>query len=151
MGLAPIQSVRGRGDYKVESNSVSQEYEFPLSVRDRILEADGHTCRMCGATENLEVDHIRPTHHGGQSVLENGQTLCQQCHRRKTYYEAWIRQGYGGDVVGSLLPSRASTPVYYVATKIWNATKKQWEQYGPFPTYEAAWEWVQSRWLRPSR
>jgi hypothetical protein len=105
---------------------------------------------MCGATENLEVDHIRPIHHGGRSVLENGQTLCQECHRSKTYYEGWIRQGYGGEVIGSLLPTPATTPVYYVVTKIWNATKKQWEWYGTFPTYEAAWEWIESRWLRPS-
>jgi hypothetical protein len=36
---------------------------FPWSVRKAMLEADGHRYRKCGATENLEVDHIMPRTH----------------------------------------------------------------------------------------
>ena len=131
----------------MDSHIVSREHEFPSSIRERVLEADGYICRECGATENLKVNHIRPIHHGGRSVLENGQTLCQDCHRRKTYYEGWIKLGYGSDVLGTRAPSPTAAPVYYVTTKIWNATKRRWERYGPFPTYDAAWELIESRWL----
>ena len=42
-------------------------------------------CRRCGATQNLEADHIRPLHKGGKPYeLSNVQTLCRTCHRRRT-------------------------------------------------------------------
>ena len=120
---------------------------FPPSVRKVILKADKHRCRKCRATQNLEVDHIVPTHHGGQSTIENGQTLCHECHRRKTYYEEWIQSRHAGNLLNSLPSSRATETLYYVTTGVWNATKRRWEQYGPFLTYEEAWEWVKSKWL----
>jgi hypothetical protein len=135
----------------VDSHLVSHEHEYSSSLRERVLQADGYMCCKCGATENLDVDHIRPIHHGGQSALENGRTLCQECHRHKTYYEEWIKVGYGSDVLGSLLSPSGVASVYYVTTKIWNATKERWERYGPFATCEEAWEWIEGRWLRPSR
>jgi 5-methylcytosine-specific restriction endonuclease McrA len=120
---------------------------FPPGVRKAILEADRHRCRKCGAMQNLEADHIVPVRHGGQSTFENGQTLCRECHRRKTYYEEWIKSRHAGDLLSPLLPSRATETLYYVTTGVWNATKRRWEQYGPFLTYEEAWKWVESRWL----
>ncbi len=32
------------------------------------------------------VDHIKPRHLGGKSVIENGQTLCAPCNLRKKRY-----------------------------------------------------------------
>lgn len=43
----------------------------------------GSECNMCGATENLCLDHIIPVCAGGDSVKENAQTLCQPCNVRK--------------------------------------------------------------------
>lgn len=120
---------------------------FSSSVRKAILEADSHSCRKCGALQNLEADHIIPIHHGGQCTFENGQTLCQECHSRKTYYEGWIKSRHAGNLLDSLASSNATETLYYVTTGVWNATKRRWEQYGPFLTYEEAWEWVESRWL----
>lgn len=120
---------------------------FSSSVRKAILEADSHSCRKCGALQNLEADHIIPIHHGGQCTFENGQTLCQECHSRKTYYEEWIKSRHAGNLLDSLASSNATETLYYVTTGVWNATKRRWEQYGPFLTYEEAWEWVESRWL----
>lgn len=120
---------------------------FPCSVQKAVLEADGHRCRKCGATENLEADHIVPTHHGGQSTVENGQTLCHECHRRKSYYEEWIKPRPANSLLGPLPTSGATEALYYVDPGIWNATKRRWEYYGPFLTYKEAWEWVEKRWL----
>jgi hypothetical protein len=124
---------------------------FPSRVRKAILEADRHSCRKCGALQNLEVDQIIPIRHGGRSTFENGQTLCHGCHGRKTYYEERIKSRPAGNLLNSLLPSGATETLYYVTTGVWNATKRRWEQYGPFLTYEEAWEWVESRWLRLPR
>jgi hypothetical protein len=131
----------------VDSSYLTHREGFPSSVRKAILEADRHRCRKCGATQNLEADHIMPIQHGGQSTFENGQTLCQECHRRKTYYEEWIKSRHAGNLLNPLPSSSATETLYYVTTGVWNATKRRWEQYGPFLTYEEAWEFVESRWL----
>ena len=41
-------------------------------------------CAICGATENLELDHIKTYYEGGKTVEENLQWLCEDCHRKKT-------------------------------------------------------------------
>jgi ribosomal protein L40E len=118
---------------------------FPWSVRNAILKADGHRCRKCGAAENLEVDHIKPIHHGGEDNFENAQTLCRECHARKSHYEEWIKSRPATNLLNPLASSSATDAIYYVVPAIWNATRGQWEQYGPFLTYEEAWQWVESR------
>ena len=51
--------------------------------RDQVLERDGHTCRTCGATEELEVHHAS-YHHLGDEPLEDLITLCRVCHEAIT-------------------------------------------------------------------
>lgn len=53
---------------------------------------DGHRCRQCGirvTPENSEADHIRPVNsfasYAQATHLLNLQTLCLECHKRKTY------------------------------------------------------------------
>ena len=45
-------------------------------------------CRACGSTERLEADHIIPIAEGGARFdAANGQTLCHDCHERKSMRE----------------------------------------------------------------
>lgn len=53
-------------------------------TRARILDRDGYRCRNCGAPAT-HVDHI--DRDGGEND-SNLQSLCQDCHRRKTSSEA---------------------------------------------------------------
>ena len=46
------------------------------SVKNR----DGNKCAKCGGTEKLHAHHVRPVARGGKNTLENGITLCRQCH-----------------------------------------------------------------------
>jgi hypothetical protein len=87
---------------------------FPRSVQRAIFEADGHRCRRCKATENLEADHIAPTHHGGQSAGENGRTLCHEWHRRKTYCEEWIKPRSANNLLDPLQSARTIEALFYV-------------------------------------
>jgi hypothetical protein len=43
----------------------------------------GAVCAECGATENLQLDHIKPVSLGGASVLENLQLLCASHNYKK--------------------------------------------------------------------
>lgn len=55
-------------------------------VRFDVLTRDGHRCRVCGNSgdvEPLHVDHIIPISRGGRSDLANLQTLCQTCNLGK--------------------------------------------------------------------
>jgi len=55
-------------------------------VRDR----DRNTCRCCGAKGRgvrLEIDHIVPYSMGGETSIQNSQTLCSVCNRQKQINE----------------------------------------------------------------
>lgn len=55
----------------------------PESLRNKIFEHDGHKCRQCGATDDLQLDHIVPLSRGGETVEKNLQTLCETCNKQK--------------------------------------------------------------------
>lgn len=72
-------------EYKKEnSRNVS------LSLRLQVLNRDNFRCVFCGkspATDigtKLHIDHIHPFANGGKSVLENLQTLCEECNLGKS-------------------------------------------------------------------
>ena len=44
-------------------------------------------CAICGATENLELDHIVSLYEGGETKVRNLQWLCRDCHQIKTRIE----------------------------------------------------------------
>jgi hypothetical protein len=61
-----------------------------LRLRWKVLQRDRFTCCGCGKSPavtvgvELHVDHIIPWSKGGQTVLENLQTLCSLCNRGKS-------------------------------------------------------------------
>ena len=61
-----------------------------LRLRWHVLQRDHFTCRACGASPaitpsvELHVDHIVPWSKGGETVLENLQTLCSVCNLGKS-------------------------------------------------------------------
>ncbi len=52
------------------------------AVRRVVMERDG-SCRHCGTTENLCLDHIYPESLGGETTVENLQVLCRSCNSKK--------------------------------------------------------------------
>jgi 5-methylcytosine-specific restriction protein A len=56
---------------------------LPPKIRFFILTRDQFKCKLCGAREILEVDHIIPLHAGGTDEPENLQTLCHNCNLGK--------------------------------------------------------------------
>jgi hypothetical protein len=61
-----------------------------LRLRWRVLQTDNFKCCACGASPaitlgvELHVDHIHPWSEGGETVLENLQTLCSKCNLGKS-------------------------------------------------------------------
>ena len=53
-----------------------------------MLDRDGWRCRTCGRAGKLEVDHVIPIDKGGDPwESSNLQTLCRDCHIKKTRRE----------------------------------------------------------------
>lgn len=67
--------------------------EINLRLRFLVMKRDNFKCCICGrspaTTPNLElhIDHIKPWSKGGETVLENLQTLCQDCNLGKSDIE----------------------------------------------------------------
>jgi hypothetical protein len=61
--------------------------EFTPEQKKSIFKRDGYKCVICGRgpANGVEIyaDHIKPKEFGGESKIENGQTLCGQHHNLK--------------------------------------------------------------------
>ena len=61
-----------------------------IRLRFKVLAIDNFKCRACGASPakdpsvKLHVDHIIPWSKGGETVIENLQTLCSKCNLGKS-------------------------------------------------------------------
>jgi predicted HicB family RNase H-like nuclease len=70
-----------------------------LRLRTEVLERDNYTCQMCGFSAGqkyqdgevvrLEADHILPLAEGGQTTVDNLQTLCSRCNAGKKAVAAY--------------------------------------------------------------
>jgi len=77
------------GGYISKQYSQSKGWQdlFDQWWRDRkiaVFERDGYRCVMCLSPRNIECDHIVNRSQGGDSSMENLQTLCHTCHEKKT-------------------------------------------------------------------
>lgn len=63
--------------------------EVGLKMRFLVMKRDNFKCCICGASPakngevELEVDHIIPWSKGGETIIDNLQTLCSKCNRGK--------------------------------------------------------------------
>lgn len=61
-----------------------------LRLRFKVLQRDHFTCCSCGRSPAtnlglvLHIDHIKAWSKGGETIIENLQTLCLECNQGKT-------------------------------------------------------------------
>ncbi|MFA4928232.1 MAG: HNH endonuclease signature motif containing protein [Patulibacter sp.] len=56
---------------------------IPRETRRAVWERDGGRCVACGATFDLQYDHVIPLALGGADSVENLQILCAPCNQEK--------------------------------------------------------------------
>ena len=60
-------------------------------LKAKIHLRDGWTCQSCGrVTQALELDHIVNVAQGGTDDESNLQSLCVECHKKKTQMESRV-------------------------------------------------------------
>ena len=61
--------------------------------RKEVLERDNYTCRDCKVTKSMEAHHIRSVIDYPKGIFEvdNGLTLCKDCHKRHTSWQ-WLKR-----------------------------------------------------------
>lgn len=87
--LAIIKILHG-GDDKIPtitviSPSPQEDRELSEKEKEKVKKRDSYTCLCCGANTEarLQVDHIKPFSMGGETSIQNSQTLCNICNRCK--------------------------------------------------------------------
>lgn len=78
--------------------------------REAVFKRDGHKCRFCSVTENLDAHHIidRTLMANGGYVKENGITLCPDHHAKA---EIW-HSTEGMDSVEGMTPPDLFKKIY---------------------------------------
>jgi hypothetical protein len=87
--LAQAAKRRGLVDKPQKKVRPSKGDRIPAPVRREVWKRDGGKCRwvlesgeMCGATRNLELDHIHPRSLGGPSTADNLRVVCRFHNQR---------------------------------------------------------------------
>jgi 5-methylcytosine-specific restriction endonuclease McrA len=84
-----IKSAKNSNKVKTSSNHKTQRAPN-WRLRFLVLKRDNFKCVMCGRSPaknpeiELHIDHIHPWSKGGETVLENLQTLCSVCNVGKS-------------------------------------------------------------------
>lgn len=79
-----VTNRKTKGASKAKSRTISDK------LRYTVLKRDNFKCCACGASPakdpsvELHIDHIIPWSKGGETVLENLQTLCSRCNIGKS-------------------------------------------------------------------
>ena len=96
---APIEVLEPSNCQRTTSNNTielvpTSKHRTPrkinLRLRFKVLARDNYKCCACGASPakdpsvELEVDHIIPWDKGGETLIENLQTLCHDCNLGKS-------------------------------------------------------------------
>jgi hypothetical protein len=64
------------------SGSTARQFSWVRKVN--AFDRDGWKCVVCGATNNLEMDHAVALMNGGSNDITNTFALCHSCHVEKT-------------------------------------------------------------------
>ena len=84
------QSKRGTSKGREVEKKAKAGRRISDKLRYQVLKRDNFKCCICGASPakdpsiELHIDHITPWSKGGESVLDNLQTLCSRCNIGKS-------------------------------------------------------------------
>ena len=86
LSLKPSIGKRTRKRVEKAEQGIQRAYKtYKIPIKEwkvKIINRD-KCCQLCGATEYLTVDHIKPKSKGGMNEDDNLQALCIRCNCKK--------------------------------------------------------------------
>jgi 5-methylcytosine-specific restriction protein A len=80
-------------DQRQKSDRQKRGY-ISSQIRKAVLQRDHQQCLACGSQDTLTVAHITPISQGGNSEIENLQTLCSPCQKDNHAYRVNFRKPF---------------------------------------------------------
>ena len=77
-----IRKDKNNETYK-HRREVASAFTVRADIRKKVFKKYGKKCIKCGATKNIQLDHINPVANGGEDSLANLQPLCRACNSSK--------------------------------------------------------------------
>ncbi len=74
-----VNQLFGKDNPKWNPNKYSRTYPSSY-LKAKVKERDGRKCYICGATENLNVHHLKNFKDVREHKIDNLLTLCKDCH-----------------------------------------------------------------------
>ena len=77
-------NINNQNSTEISAHKTSRDIN--LRLRFKVLSRDNFKCCKCGASPakdssvELHVDHIKPWSKGGETIIDNLQTLCSKCN-----------------------------------------------------------------------
>lgn len=65
------------------TSDLRRKHVISNKLRKQVYERDAYRCKYCETWLDLSVDHIIPITRGGETTLDNLQTLCMRCNITK--------------------------------------------------------------------
>lgn len=59
-------------------------YTGKKKIREAVFKKHGKICKNCGATEQIQIDHVIAVVNGGKNEIDNLQPLCKSCNSSKS-------------------------------------------------------------------
>lgn len=81
---ADIANKRSKKSVHITTRSVNARFRYQVLKRDHYKYCSCGASPAKGSAVELEVDHIIPWADGGETVLDNLQTLCSICNNGKS-------------------------------------------------------------------
>lgn len=69
--------------FKTYAPNPNKKKKISNKLRKQVFERDKYRCKHCETHLDLSCDHIHPESKGGETTLENLQTLCRSCNSKK--------------------------------------------------------------------
>lgn len=108
----------GRGDPVCNYDHRSNNSDDVIARRDyHDKRKNTHFCDKCGATENIEVDHIVRVKDGGSHEEDNLQLLCHDCHVKKDGHLVDVTGGGAKYVNIASIESIGILPVFDISVE----------------------------------
>ena len=97
MEWGKLKSGVKNGNWRGGREKLYRSWRSHKGWRTAVLKRDGNRCTKCGSTKKLEAHHIKEVsdYPDLATVVSNGQTLCNSCHKKVTY--SYLAKRFSGN------------------------------------------------------